>query len=96
MLTEADVEAAVGSGAVIRRVLVVEQAATGALIACLKLSSRAGWFLVALRRKEGAKTWRDWRTLRRTLGSSVWGYRGPVFVYPEGHPFPARLGISLT
>lgn len=93
-ITEAELKAATDAGVAIRRVVVVEIPSTGALIAHVRLSDRDGWHELALRRKEASKAWRDYRTLRAALGER--GYRGPIFIYPVGHPLLARLGVGAA
>lgn len=92
-LSEAELAKAVSSGAVIRRAVVVEVAATGDYILYLRLSDRAGYACVAKRRpKDGPKAWGDFRTLHRMLHKQ--GHRDGICVFPEGHPILLRFGIG--
>ncbi len=91
-LSEALLAKALEDGATIRRAVVVD--AAGDYMLFLRLSDRPGYLCVAKRRPiDGPKAWNDFRTLQRMLHKQ--GYRGAVCVFPEGSPFPGRLGISL-
>ena len=91
-LSESDLGKAVAAGVRVRRVVVVEVAATADLAPFLLLSDRPGWHHIALRRYEGPKTWGDFRLLRRVLAG--YGYRDTLRVVPQGHPFLSRVGIE--
>lgn len=91
-ISESDLGKVVAAGVQVRRVVVVEVAATSELAPFLLLSDRPGWHHIALRRYEGPKTWGDFRLLRRVLGG--YGYRGMLRVVPQGHPFLSRIGIE--
>ena len=66
-ISESDLGKAVAAGVRVRRVLVVEVAATADLAPFLLLSDRPGWHHIALRRYEGPKTWGDFRLLRQPV-----------------------------
>ncbi|GAA0592514.1 hypothetical protein GCM10009416_33640 [Craurococcus roseus] len=91
-ISESDLGKAVAAGVQVRRVVVVEVAATAELAPFLLLSDRPGWHHIALRRYEGPKSWGDYRILRRVLAG--FGYRGMLRVVPQGHPFLSRIGIE--
>lgn len=91
-ISESDLGKAVAAGVEVRRVVVVEVAATAELAPFLLLSDRPGWHHIALRRYEGPKSWGDYRILRRVLAG--FGYRGMLRVVPQGHPFLSRIGIE--
>ena len=91
-ISESDLGKAIAAGVQVRRVVVVEVAATADLAPFLLLSDRPGWHHIALRRYEGPKSWGDYRILRRVLAG--FGYRGMLRVVPQGHPFLSRIGIE--
>ncbi len=70
-------------------------AATGDYVPHVRCSwqPELGYRPIAMRRHEGARSWSDFRVLRRALATN--GYTGPVVVYPEGHPRLASLGIGV-
>jgi hypothetical protein len=89
-LSEADLQRKVEHGSArIQRVVVVTIAATGHYVFYVRLDSQ--YFRVAKRKYDGAKTYRDFALLQRSLAEH--GFSGPIFVYPENHPALARLGI---
>ncbi|MBB5696062.1 hypothetical protein [Muricoccus pecuniae] len=91
-ISEADLRQRVAEGGRIQRVVVVEVPVTADYVAWARLSCFQDYRLLAMRKYEGARTWSDFRTLRRAF--SGWGYAGPVTVYPEGHPRLACLGLT--
>ncbi|WP_426960352.1 hypothetical protein [Muricoccus radiodurans] len=92
-ISEADLRVRLSEGTHICRVAVVEVAATADYLAYVRLSAgRPGYCVIAMRRYEGARSWSDFRTLRRQV--AAWGYGGSIVVYPEGHQRLACLGIG--
>ena len=90
----ADMAVKTAAGGRVLRVVVVEQAATGDYVPYLRCSwqPELGYRPLSMRRYEGARSWSDFRTLRRVVAG--WGYTGPIVAYPEGHPRLACLGIG--
>ena len=85
----------IAAGGRIIRVVVVELAATGDYLPHIRCSwqPELGYRPISMRRHEGARTWSDYRALRRALIAQ--GYTGPIVCYPEGHPRLACLRIGV-
>lgn len=92
LITDAELRAALQAGAVIRRVVVVEVAASSSYVAWLQLSERPGFLCLGMRRNEGPRAFLDFRTLRKKLVER--GFTGCLRVCPEGSAFLERIGIQ--
>lgn len=78
-----------------RRILVVELAA-GGFVLFVKLAGGPCYRQISMRKYEAPRVFRDYARMRIWL-SEAWVDCSdrPLFVYPEGHPFLARLGIAI-
>lgn len=77
------------------RILVVELV-TGGFVLFVKLAGGQHYRQICMRKYEAPRVFRDYARMRIWL-SEPWvnWANGPLFVYPEGHPFLARLGIAI-
>lgn len=88
-ISEAHLKQAVEQGHRVLRVVVVALSTTGDLLPWFRLSGHQQYSRLVTRKYEGPKSFRDFRTLRRTI--SEVDYHGGIFIYPEGHPFLQRI-----
>lgn len=92
-ITEAELRAGIERGeARVSRVVVVLLDRAGEYELYFRLAGRSGYLPLLKRRREGVRTWNDFRNLQKFVATAG-GYRGPVHVYPEDWPTLTRLGI---
>lgn len=92
-ITEAELRASIERGeARIQRVIAVVLDRTDEFELYFRLAGRTGYLPLLKRRREGVRTWNDFRNLQKFV-TRTGGYRGPIHVFPEDWPILARLGI---
>lgn len=92
-ITQDELRTSVERGeAQIARVIAVLLDRTDEFELYFRLAGRVGYLPLLKRRREGVRTWNDFRNLQKFVVRTG-GYRGPIFVYPENWPSLSKLGI---